>query len=186
MLEREKALSAEYKPIEHNGLKYRGIALTDDPDAQGRIAQTLGISPTAQWTTFWRRNLAGEQSETFIHSDILIGQFSAILYLSLPEHCKGGTAFWRHKLYGWQVHPTGQEIAEKGLDDTKELWDSVYQDGFIEKKWEMVDYVPMAFNRLVIFHSPRFHSRYPKESFGADLNDGRLVKVFFYKPCEAN
>jgi hypothetical protein len=181
MAEREKALAASYVPVNHNGIDYRGIALTEDVENRERIAKTLGIEANGDWTTFWRRNLEGEASETYIHSDAMIGDYSAILYLSLPEHCRGGTAFWRHKLYGWYMQPTLEEVEALGLDDTPALWDSVYQDGFIEKKWEMVDYVPMAFNRLIIFHSKRFHSRYPKESFGGAVSDGRLIKVFFKK-----
>ena len=35
-------------------------------------------------------------------------------------------------------------------------------------------------NRVVIFPSDRFHSRYPRESWGTTKEDGRLLFVMFF------
>lgn len=179
--ERERALAASYDTITHRDITYRGISLTKDPESEARIAQFLGFKD-GQWEVFWRRYLENEENETYIHNDVLIGQYTGILFLSKPEDCKGGLAFWKHKLYGWAAHPPMQEVAARGLKDTQELWDSVFQDGFDESKWEMIDYVPMYFNRLVLFWSPRFHSRYPKKAFGTEIGNARLIKTFFVFP----
>lgn len=177
--ERDRALAATYSPICHNGLNYQGIAMTTDEASENKLRLLCGTNGGV-FETFWRRYLADEESETFIHNDIEIGHHSAILFLNSPEQCKGGVAFWRHKLYGWHRQPTAQELEVRGLEDTKEFWQSLYQDGFHEKKWEMVEYVPMAFNRLVLFDSNLFHSRYPKRAFGTDIHSARLIKTFFF------
>lgn len=180
--ERARALEGTYKTIGHNALTYRGISLCEDLDNQARIANYLGHSGAGKWEVFWRRYLKSEKNETYIHNDCIIGQYTCILFLNTPEQCKGGTAFWMHKLYKWFMNPSIGDMDCLGLRDTPEFFRALLQDGFDESKWEMIDYVPMQFNRLIIFPSSRFHSRYPQEAFGDDTESGRLIKVFFYQP----
>ena len=184
--ERARALEATYQTVEHNGLNYRGIAETEDDASCRKIKRVLFGDENAagSFRVIWRRYLENEENETYIHNDCLIANFTAILFLNPPGQAKGGIAFWKYRPFQWHQQPTPSEIAERGLQDTPELWERVYQDGFDEAKWEMTDYVPMAFNRLVLFHSPRFHSRYPKQAFGTELGNSRLIKVFFFK-CES-
>jgi hypothetical protein len=170
-LERERALKRKYKTHEHNGVKYRGIALTEDLRNLHRI-ENLVDAKFKEHTIYYRRYLEREENETYIHSDILIGTVTAILYLN-PE-CKGGTAFWRHKTHGFDHHENRED-----RDDA--FWKQIYEDGFHEDRWEMTQLVEMKFNRLLLFHSPMYHSRYPKQSFGKKLSNSRLVKVFFGK-----
>lgn len=184
MKERERALQADYRPVDHNGIDYRGISVTSDPENQKRLDELVTGKENMraqEVTCFYRRYLESEESETWIHSDVQIGHFTAVLFLSLPEHCKGGIAFWRHKLYGWNAHPDPAALGAQGLRDSKELWKSVHADGFDQFKWELEDYVPMFFNRLVLFYSPRFHSRFPKRAFGTDIQNARLIKTWFLK-----
>jgi hypothetical protein len=172
-LEREKALKQNFKTVEHNGLKYRGIAMTEDLRNLHRIENLLGVK-FKETTNYYRINLENEENETYIHSDILIGSFTAILYLN-PEYPKGhGTAFWRHGLYQFESH----EPKEERNDD---FWKSIYEDGFHEDRWQMTQLVEAKFNRLIIFYSPRYHSRYPMKSFGHTTDEARLIKVYFGK-----
>jgi hypothetical protein len=181
--ERALALKAEYQTVVHHDITYRGIAMTHAPASQARILEAVGMKDTPGiFTTFWRRYLAEEENETYIHADAAIGEVTGVLFLSPPERCQGGLAFWRHRLYGWSHVPPQSELERLGLEDTPEFWQSLVADGHFEKRWEMVDYVPMAFNRLVLFWSPMFHSRYPKRAFGSRLEDARLVKCFFFSP----
>jgi Family of unknown function (DUF6445) len=176
--ERDKALSARYETIDHNALKYRGISFTDDEKSVARISDIVGY-PLVDPKVMWRRYVAEEKNETYIHSDVQIGNFTAILYLNPPDKIYGGTAFWKHRKYGWNRQPTLEELEARGLKDTPELWNQIHQDGFDEKKWDMTDMVGMRFNRLLIFESPRFHSRWPMQAFGSDIESARLIKVFF-------
>jgi hypothetical protein len=180
--DRERALQASFETVVHHGITYRGIAMTDDSLARDKIRAALRIPEDGSWTVFWRRYLASEENETYIHADALMGQVTGVLFLNEPAQCYGGVAFWRHRLYGWSHVPPAEELPKRGLEDTPEFWNSVIADGQDHRKWEMTDYVPMAFNRLVIFWSPMFHSRYPRRSFGHLTHDARLVKCFFFNP----
>lgn len=177
--ERELALKAEYKTEEHNGLHYKGIALCKDPENISKIENLLSEKLLGESTVYYRRYLESEEGETYIHSDSQIGRYTCIAYLTEDELCQGGTAFWRHRKYGWEFQPTKDEMHRLGLKDSKEFWDEIYQDGFDETKWELLGVAPMKYNRAIVFDSRRFHSRYPKRSFGHEVSTSRLVKVFF-------
>lgn len=178
--EREKALAGNYRAIDHNGLLYNGICETEDPESVARIEQ-MTENKFSEVRTIYRRYIAEEVKETYIHSDVMIGTFTGILFLNPPEQCSGGTAFWKHREYGWEHHPTPHQLQAAGLENTDDLWKRIHQEGFDESKWELTEMVPMRFNRLILFWSPRYHSRYPQVSFGTNLNDARLIKVFFLK-----
>lgn len=180
--ERQLALDSEYKSITHNELLYRGISLKNDKDHLEKIEKLFSCKLDKDASeVMYRRYLKHETNETYIHSDVLIGHYTGILFLSDPKDCSGGTAFWRHKKYGWERHPSVDRVQQQGLLNNKELWDSIYQDGFDESKWNLLGAAEMRFNRLVLFESDRYHSRYPMEAFGTKLDDSRLIKVFFCK-----
>lgn len=46
-------------------------------------------------------------------------------------------------------------------------------------KWETTDIIENVFNRIVLFRSYQYHK--PGHSFGIDLEDSRLVQIFFFK-----
>lgn len=178
--EREQALEATYQTIEHNTLKYRGISFVEDAAAVSKIEKLTGSKLEAR--VMYRRYLENEENETYIHSDVDIGTYTAIAFLNPPEQCFGGTAFWRHRQHKWIGQPkTPEEILEGHGEDTLEFWAKIYRDGFDESKWIMRRCVPMRYNRLIIFPSHWFHSRYPKKAFGTEIGNSRLIKVFFCK-----
>lgn len=179
LAERELALSQEFKAIAHNGLKYRGISLTEDPKSVKRIERKVGAK-FSEVVVMHRRYLQDEVNETYIHSDVDIATFTAILFLNLPEQCRGGTAFWRNRKYGFESHPSKGELEKRGIKE-EGLFEEIYEDGFDESKWELLEVTPMKFNRLIVFWSPRYHSRYPMKAFGTEICNSRLVKVFFCK-----
>lgn len=180
-LERAKALVSEFKDTEHNGMTYGGICQVQDDASFSKIQSALSLADASSKECFYRRYLPGQESVDFIHNDSLIGTFSAIAFLNSPEQCNGGLAFWRHKLLGWDQHPNAQQCTAMGLLDKDPWFQRVFEDGHREELWEMTDYVPMKFNRCVVFYSPTFHSRYPKEAIGSEAADCRLIKTFFYK-----
>lgn len=177
--EREKALAATYVDMDHNGLDYKNISLHHDEAAENKLRLLLNC-PGGAFETFYRYYKGNESHSTWIHTDIEIGHHSAILFLNEPKNCKGGLAFWRHKTYGWHRQPTAPELDALGIKDTPEFWATLHQDGLDPFKWELVEYTPMAFNRLVLFDSHLFHSRYPKETTGEGPETGRLIKTFFF------
>lgn len=173
--ERERALVASYETHGRNGFSYPGISICKDKDSVRKIERLI--------ETKFRKNIAmyrryiqpdDDKQETYIHTDVLIGTFTCILFLNTPEQCNGGTAFWRHK-------ETGLDAAINLMDRENGFWDRMYEDGFDEDKWEQTHLVEMKFNRMLIFWSPLFHSRYPRFGFGSDTQTSRLLKIFFCK-----
>lgn len=177
--ERLKALDSEYKDELHNGINYRGISIQKDNEGIAKIEGQLGEKLLGEPVIYYRRYLENEENETYIHSDCQIGKYTCVAYLSEEEASRGGTAFWKHRKYGWEYQPTKAEMDALRLPDTKEFWEEIWQQGFDEKHWELLGIAPMKFNRAIIFDSRRFHSRYPQKAFGSNLETSRLVKVFF-------
>lgn len=178
-LEREKALAATYKTISMPNYTVHGINLCEDKENETKIIDMLGEDLELNFSVY-RRYYRNEAVPTYIHSDVDVGLYTAILFLNLPSQCTGGTAFWKYKKYGWEKSPetTGQ-IEDVGEKDTPEFWHKMHLDGFDESQWEMTQLVEMKFNRLFVFPSAGYHSRYPQDSFGTDIHNARLIKSFF-------
>jgi hypothetical protein len=111
------------------------------------------------------------------------------LYLSLPEHCQGGTGFWRHRATGWERRPSKQELASSGyatFQDFERRWvrnDTVRTFGEMRDSraaaWDCVLHVPMRFNRLVIYRGDYFHAI--ADLFGDSPENTRLVQLFYFE-----
>jgi hypothetical protein len=123
-----------------------------------------------------------DKPTAWIHADTVCGsQYSLVGYISESPLAVGGTAFWSHVICGESNTPyKDDEPVQQFLDK-----DSHYQ----ELGWKLVGLSGYRKNRVVIFHSDRFHSRYPRESFGTTKEDGRLIYVCFFdiedkNPCQ--
>ncbi len=106
--------------------------------------------------------------------------WSGIVYLTLPEHCRGGTEFYRHKELGTDRAPIyDSEVAHLGSQScvrfTQEI---IYRDSNDESKWDHVMTIPMRFNRCVLFRPWFWHTS--GESFGDQGANARLVQLFFF------
>ncbi|MDH5325309.1 MAG: 2OG-Fe(II) oxygenase [Gammaproteobacteria bacterium] len=93
-------------------------------------------------------------------------QFSAVMYLTLPEHCQGGTSIFRHI-------PTNSYSAscEENLDFTT------------AESWEEIHRVEMRFNRMVVYPGQLFHSVTPP-FFGDSIENARLSQTMFINPLK--
>ncbi len=159
---RAEALTREYRTYDFGHVKFHGIA-------QGELDSALckRLRKQFQWIfpalTFFRKSPLGQVEPHYIHTDIDMGDWSALLYLN-PEPPDGdGTAFWTHKKTGAIESKIPHERSEEG----KAL-----------HNWTMRDLVYGAFNRLVVFPSSYFHSRAIPENWG-EGDDARLVQVVF-------
>lgn len=126
--------------------------------------------------TFFRVTNVGTE-RAYIHSDRETGAHTCVAYLS--EHVEeSGTAFYRHKRTGLLAMPSFDEMKADGIFEELRA-DMVSRD---PEKWELVDMVRGRFNRALVFPAPLFHSRFPLEGIGSDVESGRLVWVsHFYK-----
>lgn len=107
--------------------------------------------------------------------------WSGIVYLSLPEHCQGGTEFFRHRATNSDRTPLyPHELKAAGVTRYWEAGDRiVQQDSNDMEKWELTSVVPMRFNRLILLRPWLYHTAGP--SFGDCPENCRLVHLFFFE-----
>lgn len=107
----------------------------------------------------------------YVHSDREAGDITAIVYLS--KHGEdSGTGFYRHRETGMDRMPPFSELVKDPpfFDTLKAQMVKGSPDD-----WELMHFVPGAYNRCLIFDAPRFHSRSPRHGFGSTPEEGRLV-----------
>lgn len=127
--------------------------------------------------------LASDVGTAKVHVDA--SHWSGILYLSRPEHCRGGTEFFRHIPTNTERAPySDEESAEKFGAPSAKQWvaDLLDRDTADDSKWEMTMRVPMRFNRLVLLRPWLWHTA--GESFGDSLENGRLIYLMFFRSAQ--
>ncbi len=130
---------------------------------------------------FCRSTLAGEESRYLVHVDPSNLWWVGVCYLTLPEHCAGGTSFYRHRALGLDRTPTEQaRIEAVGLPGVAEL---LARDGRDAAAWEELMTVPMRFNRAIFYRPWLWHSAGP--GFGDRVENGRMVQVFSFLSAQA-
>ena len=112
--------------------------------------------------------------------------WAGVLYMSLPQHCRGGTEFFRHREYGTEGAPlTPEDLKVYGPNETNRdvLVDRLTSvDGRDRSKWDLIMTVPMRFNRLVLFRGWQWHTA--GESFGNSPENCRLIQLFFFQSAQ--
>jgi len=184
---RERALGLRYEnpgaypgrnSVEHikiDGLEEQVSAIVQEPLCEPNPLQSHGKC---------RLTLASDNQLGKIHVDPSF--WSGILYLSRPEHCYGGTEFYRHIPTGTdEVLRTIEEVNALGYASPSEMSHQILEkDGGDRSKWEHTMTVPMRFNRLVLLRPWLWHTSGP--GFGDSIENGRLVYLmFFFKPVAA-
>lgn len=99
--------------------------------------------------------------------NMIMFNWTVVLFLNLPEQCRGGTRLFRHL-------PTGHNYNKLGMSHYVE-------DIRDESKWEMVEEVQMKFNRALFLPAWLFHSL--AFTFGDTIENARLTvnpKVIAY------
>ncbi len=125
----------------------------------------------------FRITLAAEASRYLVHADPTVLNWVGVVYLNLPEQCRGGTAFFRHKGLNSDRTPMSQEeLAAYGPSSIAEL---LRQDGNDPDKWQHLMTLPMRFNRLILYRPWLWHSA--GEVFGTSLEDGRLIQLVAFQ-----
>ena len=106
--------------------------------------------------------------------------WSGILYLTLSEHCHGGTDFFRHRRSGTERAPINDaELRAMGYSSMQQMHqDIIENDSNDEAAWELTMRASMRYNRLVLLRPWFWHSA--GEGFGSELANGRLVYLMFF------
>jgi hypothetical protein len=160
---REAALKLDYKTFEFPECTFHGIAL-GGPSMQGVERIVKGFPVLQPTMTFFRKSPKGQVEPHYIHSDIDMGQWSAILYLNPEPPVNDGTAFWTHIASGAIESHIPHERSDEGREPEKY---------FCQRKL-----VEARFNRLLLFPSSFFHSRSIHENWG-EGDQARLTQVTF-------
>ena len=161
-----EAESAHYVEIRMGATTYRGISPRRSEWAYDRFSDLMGKKIIGVYDYF-RKYEKGMPQGTFIHSDLGISKWTAVLSL---RNNNGAVAFWRHRASG--------SIA------AGPWWrweDAVSAQGFEESHWEMIGIVPLIENRCVVYPAALMHSRYPRDW---QLDTPRAVQVFFFNEAE--
>lgn len=182
-LARTKALALDYDPEFKDG-NYPGLLSTRAlpiPGLDQAVAGIIGAAVQPQPGTshgHCRLTLAKDKGLSGVHIDPCF--YSGILYLSLPEHCRGGTDFFRHRRTGLDRVPGDtQGVRAAGYTDPNILIEDVVNaDTLKPSRWEKQFTVPMRFNRLILFSPWMFHNS--ALAFGAGPENGRLVHLMFF------
>ncbi len=151
-------------------------------DIVSQLVQEKVVGSTQDYHGFVRSSLAADDVDRkyTVHLDRTV-YWSGILYLTAPEHCQGGTDFYRHIETDTDRAPIFPGEAEKyGAENGWQWSDEIIQrDSNDMSKWEHTMRVPMRFNRLILIRPWFWHTAGP--SFGDSLENGRLVQLFFFQ-----
>jgi len=88
-------------------------------------------------------------------------EYTAVMYLTLPEHCRGGTTLFKNIPTNHFRPQAGYEYNYTNAND-----------------WQTVHQVEMKFNRMVVYPGRLFHSPTPP-FFGDNIHNGRLSQTMF-------
>lgn len=136
-------------------------------------------------STFGRFRLmySSTGSRLTIHTDSQ-SDWTGLIYLNTPDQCKGGTAFYRHKATGLRGLPSEEDALRMGesLDNIESKTVGVDTKNF--DAWDVVMYVAMRFNRLLLFRGNQFHSH--TCAWGDSPTTGRLTQNFFFNSSAAS
>ena len=154
------------------------------PDLEMEISRIVQEKLVAKEKTSHAKSritLARDPLKADIHID---GCFwSAILYMSLDEHCQGGTDFFRHiETNMEQATFLADDLNKLGVKTAKEAeqkyTEIMEKDGMNRDKWELTMHVPMKFNRLVLLRPWLWHTA--GTGFGDCRENGRLIYTMFF------
>jgi hypothetical protein len=165
----------------HDGIWYNDQIHAKIESAIGRKVIPQNIETTGGDCGYFRTSLAADSFEQDIHVDPN-SDWGGVLFLNVGSQCdpESGTSFWRHKKFGSEYVPMnpkeGQVYNFGDYEDIRK--NIIYGDGLDRSLWDRYCFVPMKFNRLVLFSPYLWHSH--GNNFGNTIENGRLVQLFFY------
>lgn len=185
---RAEALALRYQRSESDLYTGRRAVSTkgwsNEIDRLSRLTgETVTAPPNGRQGSFVLALKSDESKRlTRVHADR--NRWTAIVYLSRPEDCEGGTAWYRHRASGnsrespdWMADTFG-DLAGK---PRSEIIEAILATSRDLSQWIEIQRVPMVFNRCVLFLAEEFHA--VLSTFGDCPENGRLVQSFeFYAP----
>jgi hypothetical protein len=183
---RQRALELEYKKLEgstYPGLNSLGFLYNNEmhKNIEG-ILNTKLENPRDMQAGYFRISHEDADAAQDIHIDPDF-DYGGVLFLNPPNQCtnNAGTSFYTHKILGIDKGPKNlEEVKQLGFPGYENFVNEmIYGDCLDRSKWERYCRIPYKFNRLVLFDSHLWHSH--GVNFGNNLQNSRLVQLFFYK-----
>ena len=117
-------------------------------------------------TCYLRISTSDFDTDIRIHTDQNHCDYVGVLYMTENKYELSGTAFWEHPKYGNSLYLGAKE---------KEIDNIIEYEGKDDSIWKLDTVIGARENRLLIYPSNMFHSRYPFQS-----TSDRLAAVFFW------
>lgn len=151
-------------------------------EASRCVGESLRLLDPPESHAKCRITLAADTGKARVHID-RTAYWSGILYLTLPQDCRGGTEFFRHRRTRTDRAALSlEELAAMGYASPEAMYDDIIgKDGTDASKWERTMTVPMRYNRLVLLRPWLWHSAEP--GFGDSVANGRLIYLMFFGPA---
>jgi hypothetical protein len=137
-------------------------------EVEFQLQAVFGVKPIIKHL-FMRMSPAGVPVPHEAHTDLVMGQWSLMLYMNREFNCKGGTDLVQHIGSGLDVHPRN--------DHEMEIWK---RDHNIRAAWATNLSVKMVANRAFIFPAYLMHRAEPIGGFGRTQLDARMVLTAFF------
>ncbi|WP_300545281.1 DUF6445 family protein [Maricaulis sp.] len=181
---REAALSLDYPP-RAEGAAYPGrnarhpLVLEGIERLIGDLVHERLVPARNSSHSIPRLALDGADRKASVHIDR--NHWSVMIYLTLDEHCRGGTHFFRHRKTGLDRAPLFPGEAEAaGYPNADAAVTDILETGANDRsQWEETMMIPMKFNRMVLFRGYIWHDA--GVSFGTGPANGRLILPLFFE-----
>ncbi len=186
---RNLALKADYlesdkTPLNFVGTESKKSFYSDSliKKIEKSIGKNIVVDPIRYSFGVFSKSFSTDQKNLTVHLDAC--EWTALVYLSLPEHCQGGTHFYVHPLTGTSAVPELEKIQDLGFSTRDDfIAKTVVPIGKDLSQWQESVRVKMKFNRMIIFKSGSlFHAG--SGCFGSDDANCRLTQLFFFKTGE--
>lgn len=159
---RAMAVHQRFIAVHDGPVVFQRIAPCANPSLPMWIAgQYPALMPTL---TFFRQGERDQAEPNFIHTDVSMGEWTGIFYLTPDPPVGDGTAFWRYT-------PSGSVSSRLQTQEEGLRW----RESDAWERWYTVD---ARFNRLVLFPAPLYHSRALYENYGHG-DEARLTQNTF-------
>jgi len=153
-----------------------------------RFEELLGhpiyVDPTKYVFGKFRYAMANDTARTQVHFDKV--DWTAIVYLSLDENCRGGLGLYRHRATGLVTIPhSPEDLAVYGCHNAVEFDQRyVLASSTDPDAWELLHEIEISFNRLLLFPGSRYFHGITRQ-FGDTPTDSRLTQNFFFQKARS-
>jgi hypothetical protein len=157
---RNAALKNKFARIDFGHIAFDGIAIASLETGLPKLIEQRFPQLKPELSVF-RKSPKDQKEPNFIHCDVELGDWTAVLYLNPWPDVRDGTDFWVERETGALHGPAEHAVTLKAASQCD--------------KWR---HVSAKFNRLLMFPADYFHSRALYENYGEGDN-ARLIQVVF-------